>query len=317
MRVSVAGATGYLGTRVVAALRFRGMPVTAIVRNHVSSPALRTLITLGSTVVAVDAGRDEPYESALVDADVAISCMASRNTGMDPANDFWAIDRDANIRFGVAALACGVRHVVLVATFEGPASRRYSEFSEAKEQAVDAIRLACGAAGARLTVIRPTAYFSDLTDLAFESVAKSNRYTEIGDGSHRINPIDGHDVADLICRQLEAPTLKDLEIPVGGPDIMTFRDIGRLAAASLGRKEQLRIRRIPVGLLRALAALAGATGRLSLRLRRSAAILNWMIYVGTHDAIAPCVGERHLRDAFAAKRLDLDSRRPTVPSLMP
>ena len=122
-------------------------------------------------------------------------------------------------------------------------------------------------------------------------------------------------MADLICRQLEAPTLKDLEIPVGGPDIMTFRDIGRLAAASLGRKEQLRIRRIPVGLLRALAALAGATGRLSLRLRRSAAILNWMIYVGTHDAVAPCMGERRLRDAFAAKRLALDSRRPTVAPL--
>jgi hypothetical protein len=42
-----------------------------------------------------------------------------------------------------------------------------------------------------------------------------------------------------------------------------------------------------------------------------------MIYVGTHDAVAPCVGERHLSDAFAAKRVDLDSRRPTVASLIP
>jgi len=204
-----------------------------------------------------------------------------------------------------------------VRTFEGPASRRHSEFSEAKEQAVDGLRLACGAAGARLTVIRPTAYFSDLTDRAFESVARSNRYTEIGDGTHRINPIDGDDVADLIRRHLEASILGDQELPVGGPDILMFRDIGRLAAESLGRQEPLRFRTIPVGLLRALAVLAGAAGRLSRRLRRSAAILNWMIYVGTHDAIAPCVGERHLRDAFAAKRLDLDSRRPTVPSLMP
>ena len=313
----MAGATGYLGTRVVAALLSRGIAVTAIVRNHADRPALRKLVTLGSTIAAVDAAREEPYESALVDADVAISCMASRNTGKDPANDFWAIDRDANIRFGVAALACGVGHVVLVATFEGPASRRHSEFSEAKEQAVDAIRIACAAAGARLTVMRPTAYFSDLTDRAFDSVAKRNRYTEIGDGSHRINPIDGDDVADLILRQFKGQIPGDQELPVGGPDILTFRDIGRLAAESLGQQQQLRFRTIPVGLLRVLAVLAGTAGGLSRRLRRSAAILNWMIYVGTHDAIAPCAGERHLKDAFAAKRADLDSRRPTVASLMP
>jgi hypothetical protein len=133
---------------------------------------------------------------------------------------------------------------------------------------------------------------------------------------HRINPIDGDDVADLILRQLKMPIPGDRELPVGGPSILTFRDIGRLAAESLGRQQQLRFRTIPVGLLRVLSVLAGTAGRLSRRLRRSAAILNWMIYVGTHDAIAPCAGERHLKDAFAAKRADLDSRRPTDAPLM-
>jgi uncharacterized protein YbjT (DUF2867 family) len=307
-RVCVAGATGYLGTRVVAALRSEGIAVTAIVRNHADSPALRKLVALGCTVVAVDAARDEPYDSALLDADVALSCMASRNTGSDPANDFWAIDRDANTRFGVAAVAGGVRHVVLVATFEGPASRSHSEFSDAKEQAVDAIRVACGAAAVGLTVIRPTAYFSDLTNRAFDSVAKRNRYTEIGDGSHRINPIDGDDVADYIRRHLDASVSANQELPVGGPDILTFRDIGCLAAESLGRRDQLRFRMIPVAMLRVLASLAGAAGLLSRRPRRSAAILNWMIYVGTHDAVAPRAGQRRLRDEFAAKRIALDSR---------
>lgn len=316
MRVSMAGATGYLGTRLAAALRSRGVAVTAIVRNHTDSEALRRLVALGCTIAAVDASRDEPYEGALLDADVAISCMASRNTGGDSANDFWAIDRDANTRFGVAAVAGGVSRVVLIATFEGPASRAHSEFSEAKEQAVDAVRAACAAAGIALTVIRPTAYFSDLTDRAFDSVNKNNRYTQIGDGSHRINPIDGDDVADFIRRHLDAPIPGDHELPIGGPDILSFREIGCLAAESLGRMDQLRFRTIPVPLLTILAALAGAAGRVFRRARRSAAILNWMIYVGTHDAVAPRVGKRRLRDEFAAKRIRLDSRQPAAPSLM-
>jgi divinyl chlorophyllide a 8-vinyl-reductase len=312
----VAGATGYLGSRLVAALRLQGVPVTAIVRDHADSPELRRLGALGATVIAVDAAREEPYRRALVDADVAISCMASRNTGGNSANDFWAIDRDATTRFGLAAVAGGVRQVVLVATFGGPAARHLSQFSEAKEQAVDAVAVACAAAGIALTVIRPTAYFSDLTNRAFESVERSNRYTTVGDGLHRINPIDGNDVAEFILCQIATPIAGNRQLPVGGPDILTFNDIGRLAADSLGRQAQLRIRRIPIGLLRALAHLTGTAGHCSRRLRRSAAILNWMIYAGTHDAVAPCVGQWHLRDVFAAKRLLLDSQRPVVRASM-
>ena len=300
LRVSVAGATGYLGSRVVSALLVRGFAVTAIIRNRSESNALRKLLASGARIIPIDATRDEPYEEALLGADIAISCMASRNTGSNPADDFLAIDRDANIRFGNAALTCGVRHVVLIATFEGPASRDLSEFSAAKEDAVDAIRIACRAAGASFTVIRPTAYFSDLIDRAFDSVATHNRYTEVGDGSRRINPIDGDDVAELIRRHIEALPIGEHDIPVGGPDVMTFRDIGLLAAESLGRQRRLHIRSIPVTLLRVLAVLAAYAGTISTRMRRSAAILHWMIYVGTHDAVAPCTGRRHLRDVFAA-----------------
>lgn len=241
LRVSVAGATGYLGTRVVTALRSRGIAVTAIVRNHADSPALRKLVTLGSTIAAVDAARDEPYEGALVGANVRGTRVASP----------LGVQRSQGAGGGWAPTS--------VWGGRSPPDR-------------------------------------DKADRLFQRP---------------------HGPGVRVGRHLEASILGDQELPVGGPDILMFRDIGRLAAESLGRQEPLRFRTIPVGLLRALAVLAGAAGRLSRRLRRSAAILNWMIYVGTHDAIAPCVGERHLRDAFAAKRLDLDSRRPTVPSLMP
>jgi uncharacterized protein YbjT (DUF2867 family) len=316
-RVCVAGATGYLGTRVVAALRSRGLEVTAIVRNHVDRPALRTLVGLGASIAAVDAACKESYEPELANINVAISCLASRNAGQEAANDFWAIDRDATLRFGRTAVACGVRHVILVATFEGPASRRQSEFSDAKEQAVDGVRLACETAHVALTVIRPTAYFSDLTDRAFESVAKHHRYTQIGDGSHRINPIDGDDVAEFIWNHLAPDGALDRDYPIGGPDIMTFHEIGCLAAECLGTQGTLRFRRIPVAVLRLLAALAVGAGKVSHRWRRSAAILNWMIYAGTHDAVAPSTGKRHLRGIFATKSSDLESRRSVPGSFKP
>jgi hypothetical protein len=94
--------------------------------------------------------------------------LASGNVHVDATNDCGALDRDANIRFGRAALQAGARHVILVATFEGRASWYFTSFNVAKGAAVDTICATCRQAGAAFTVIRPTACFSDLTDPAFD-----------------------------------------------------------------------------------------------------------------------------------------------------
>jgi uncharacterized protein YbjT (DUF2867 family) len=228
--------------------------------------------------------------------------MASANTHVDSTNDFWAIDRDANIRFGLEAISAGARQIVLVATFEGRDSRGLTEFSEAKESAVDAIAAACSQAGVAFTVIRPTAYFSDLTNRAFDSVLKQGRYTVLGDGSHRINPVDGNDVALFLADCLVDPKKAGREHQVGGPDTFTFREIGLLAAEVIGLPNPLKIRSVPLWCLRCIAALAAVGGLVSLKFRRSAAILRWMLYSSSHDAVAPACGTRRLVDEFCSKR---------------
>jgi divinyl chlorophyllide a 8-vinyl-reductase len=228
--------------------------------------------------------------------------MASGNVHVDSTNDFWAIDRDANIRFGVEAVRAGAKHVILVATFEGRDSRRLTEFSNAKESAVDAIGAVCRQAGVAFTVIRPTAYFSDLTNRAFDSVQQHGRYTVIGDGLRRINPVDGDDVAVLITDCIGNPKMAGREHQIGGPDIFTFREIGLLAAEVIGLPNPLKIRSISVWSLRFVAAMAAMVGLASPKSRRSAAILRWMIYSSTHDAIAISCGTLRLYDEFCSKR---------------
>jgi uncharacterized protein YbjT (DUF2867 family) len=224
-QVCVAGATGYLGSRLVTQLRARSMAIVAILRDRSCEADQRKLNALGATLAFVDASRIESYAQALSGSQIAISCMASRNVHVDSTNDFWAIDRDANIRFGIEAVRAGAQHVILVATFEGRDSRGLTEFSNAKESAVDAIGAACRQAGVAFTVIRPTAYFSDLTNRAFDSVLKRGRYTVVGDGSHRINPVDGDDVAVFIADCIGNPEMAGREHQIGGPDIFTFREI--------------------------------------------------------------------------------------------
>jgi divinyl chlorophyllide a 8-vinyl-reductase len=278
------------------------MPVVAILKDRSCEADQQRLNALGATLAFVDASRIESYAQALTGAEIAISCMASGNVHVDSTNDFWAIDRDANIRFGVEAVRAGAKHVILVATFEGRDSRRLTEFSNAKESAVDAIGAVCRQAGVAFTVIRPTAYFSDLTNRAFDSVQQHGRYTVIGDGLRRINPVDGSDVAVLIADCIGNPKMAGREHQIGGPDIFTFREIGLLAAEEIGLPNPLKIRSIPVWSLRFVAAMAAMAGLASPKSRRSAAILRWMIYSSTHDAIAISCGTLRLYDEFCSKR---------------
>ena len=112
----------------------------------------------------------------------------------------------------------------------------------------------------------------------------------------------------LIADCIDDPAKAGREHQVGGPDIFSFREIGMLAADVLGRPYQLKIRKIPVWSLRLVAALASAAGRISRASRRTAALLQWMIWSGTHDAVAAPCGERRLRDAFCSKRDTLPLR---------
>jgi hypothetical protein len=88
---------------------------------------------------------------------------------------------------------------------------------------------------------------------------------------------------------------------IGGPDIFSFREIGMLAADAIGRPDSLTIRTNPISSLRLHGALASILGLVARRSRRSAAILQWMIYSGTHDAVASACGVRRIHDNFISK----------------
>lgn len=88
---------------------------------------------------------------------------------------------------------------------------------------------------------------------------------------------------------------------MGGPDVMTFREIGAVAAQVVGNEEQLKFHSVPLWHLWLMSMFMSLLGVLSRKARWQAALLNWMIYVSTHDAVAPCCGKRRLVDEYKRK----------------
>ena len=74
------------------------------------------------------------------------------------------------------------------------------------------------------TVICPTGFFSDMEE--FLSMARSGRVYLFGDGSNRINPIHGADLAEVCADAIET---REQKLDVGGPEVFTYREIAELA----------------------------------------------------------------------------------------
>ncbi|WP_461671138.1 NAD(P)H-binding protein, partial [Mycobacterium tuberculosis] len=110
------------------------------------------------------------------------------------------------------------------------------ELVKARERFVDDL----SRSGLAYTVIRPTGFFSDLTALLH--MANKGAIYLIGDGSRRLNPIHGEDLAEL-CVRAVAPEWRGREVEAGGPEVISHRELAELAFLAVGRP--VKVRRVP------------------------------------------------------------------------
>jgi len=141
------------------------------------------------------------------------------------------------------------------------------------------------ASGLDYTIIRPTGYFSDMSE--FLKMAKSGRVYVIGNGENKINPIHGADLAE-VC--VDAATNREHEIPVGGPVTYRVREIADLAFLTVGKKPK--ITRIPPWMAKS------AVRVVRLFNKQMSDLADFLIAAGENDGVAPATGSHSLRSYY-------------------
>ncbi|MBK7585267.1 MAG: NAD(P)H-binding protein [Myxococcales bacterium] len=279
-KVLVAGATGYLGRHVVRALHGAGHVVRALARDPERLGDVRSLV---SEVAVAEATKPETVTDVVGDATVLVSSLGKHDFKRKPSA--WEVDFAANRNLLERAQAGGVRRVVFVSVFRGPELRKAGISSaEARESVVDLIR----DSGLEYVIVRPNGFFNDMED--FFKMAKSGTSWVIGDGTKRMNPIHGADLADVVARSVVEPAGGGVELDVGGPDSLTQLEIATLAFAALGTKPK--IRRLPAWVLRGMAPPLSLWNPFVADLLRAVAIMS------SEGAEAPRHGSHHLADFY-------------------
>ncbi len=273
-RVFIAGATGYLGRYLCAEFQQRGWYVIALVRNSVLAKPIAADQLIEAQ--ATDAGS---IRGVMAGTDLVVSSLGI--TRQTDGMGYWDVDYQANLNLLREAERAGVGRFAYIHVLRA-AEMAHVPMVAAKSAFVEELQRSAITS----TIIAPSGYFSDMSD--FLAMARSGRVWLFGDGSKRINPIHGADLAAATVDAIEdgVPWLD-----VGGPDIFDQKELAGLAFASLGKAPRVTflpdiLRRITLRILPLVTP------------RRISGPARFFLNALALDMVGDQHGTRHLRDHF-------------------
>jgi uncharacterized protein YbjT (DUF2867 family) len=277
--VVVAGATGYLGRHLVAELAQRGCRVRAIVRSRAraeqpgpfGAPSLAGLVDEWLLGGVTDPGL---LPGSCRGAQRVVSALGVTRQKASP----WDVDYLANLRLLQDAEREQVGSFLYVNVMHASSGR--SLIMRSKAAFAEALTRSPLAA----QVINPSGYFSDLAGML--QMVRRRVAVLPPDAGVQIAPIHGADLARFCAERVgDVSGAWD----VGGPDVLTYREVAGLASAALGK----RCVTVPAP-MRAVRAAVWLAARLG---ERPATLAQFFADGLTHDAVGERCGDHHL-DAF-------------------
>jgi NADH dehydrogenase len=233
--VTVFGGSGFLGRSVVRALCKRDYRIRVAVRRPELAGHLQPLGKVGQ-IHAVQANVRYPasVEAAMRDSSVAVNLVGILAEG--GAQTFDAVQGEGAGAVAKAAAAVGAQVVHVSAI--GADEQSASQYARAKAAGEKAVLSAVPSA----TIFRPSVIFGsdDQFTNRFAALARISPVLPlIGGGKTRMQPVFVGDVATAIAEAVDGKAKRGATYEVGGPEVLTFREILQTILDITGRHRML------------------------------------------------------------------------------
>jgi uncharacterized protein YbjT (DUF2867 family) len=233
--VTVFGGSGFLGRHVVRALARRGYRIRVAVRRPELAGFLQPLGRVGQ-IHAVQANLRYPksVEAATRDADVVVNLVGVLFEG--GRQKFDAVQAFGAEAVALAAAAFGARlvHVSAIGADEHAPSRYARSKATGERLVIAAVPSA--------VILRPSVLFGPEDDFfnKFAAIARlSPALPLVGGGHTRFQPVFAGDVAAAVVAAIEGRATDWRPYELGGPEVMTFKQLMQLMLATIERKRLL------------------------------------------------------------------------------
>ena len=243
--ILVTGGTGFIGPRVVHALRERDKEVRALVRNP-SGKAATTLAAWGAELVRGDMTDRESLRGAVEGSEVVVHLVAIRQGS---GEQFRRVMEEGTHDLVAAAKEAGVKRFVLMSALGTTEETKdlvpYYHAKWQEEQAVSG-------SGLEHVIFRPSFVFAKDGGIlpTFRRLAKVAPVTPItGSGKQRIQPIWIDDVAAYFAQSVDKPEAANGTFELGGPDAVSWNEFWARLKRALGQRRPSV--HVPMALMRA------------------------------------------------------------------
>jgi len=230
--ILVTGGTGFVGPRVVHALRERDKPVRALVRTP-SGRSATTLAAWGAELVQADMTDRESLRRAVDGAEVVVHLVAIRQ---GPEEQFRQIMEQGTRELVAAAQEAGVRRFVLMSALgTSEETKDLVPYYHAKWEQEQTLR----ASGLEHVIFRPSFVFARDGGIlpTFTKLAKLTPVTPIiGSGQQRIQPIWIDDVGAYFAQSVDVPDAANRIFELGGPDVVSWNEFWQRLKSVLGQR---------------------------------------------------------------------------------
>ena len=221
----VAGATGYIGERLIERLASEDRPVRALARD----PSRVTPLS-GVEPIGADLASGGELGEALEGVATAYYLVHSMEAA-DDDDDFAERDRRMARRFGEAARKAGVERIVYLGGMapDGRVSKHLGSRLEVEQILLDAVPEST-ALRASLVIGAGSSSFRVLVRL----VERLPVLPMPGWGANRTQPIDERDVIEYLARTPSVPAAAGRALDVVGPDILSYAEMMKRIAELMG-----------------------------------------------------------------------------------
>ena len=240
--ILLTGATGFVGPRIVHALRAEARPVRALVRDESAGEPLREL---GCETVVGDMTDLASLRRAVEGCDTVVHLVAIL-TGKP--EDFERVMSQGTRDLVAAAQDAGIRRFILMSALgTDERTRSLVPYYGAKWEMEQVVK----ASGLEHVIFRPSFVFGPGGGALaqFRRIAKLAPVTPIvGSGTQRIQPIWIDDVAAYFAAAVDKPEAANRTFELGGPDVVTWNEFWSRLKKALGvRRPSVHL---PFGLMR-------------------------------------------------------------------
>jgi len=238
-KVLVAGGTGFVGAAVVRELARRGRDV--VVMSREPERAGRRFPGLAIEFRPGDVRDLETLRESARGVDVVVGAVQFPNSPIENPRrgyTFEAIDGAGTERLVQAAKEAAVKRYVYLSG-AGAAPDAPQHWFRAKWRAETAVR----ESGIAHVILRPSWVFGpeDVSLNRFLAMARFLPFVPlIGDAARqRLQPVFVDDVAAAVAAGIESPAADNQTLEIGGPDVLTMKEIVRTALDVMGKRRVL------------------------------------------------------------------------------